>query len=430
MLININPESWCSMTSVADEGQSQPELITAAEAARRLGIRPATLYAYVSRGLIPSRRISGARGSWFDPAQVEALAHDRSRAARTGLSLTITTALTRIDGRSLSYRGHDAVELSHRESFEAVASLLWTGQLRHEPFEVSADTLRAARRATRWLSGDARLADRLALVAPAAASADPLRFDLSESAVASVGRVLIATMVHSLPPRSDTAAPVLSVRGGPRVASSIAGRLWTRLSPGPAPEDAASVLNGFLVMLADHELATSTLAARVAASTRANPYATVSAALGALDGPLHGSASEDVHRLLAEAAGPRGATAAVADCLRRGRTVPGFGHALYADGDPRGAAGLDLLRRLGHESSTRPRLRVVDEVLASVGARTPASPNSDFSLGALAFVAAMSSDAGEAIFAIARTAGWIAHTLEEYNEPPLRFRARASYSGP
>jgi citrate synthase len=429
MLININWE-WCSIGGMADDGRSEPKLITAAEAARRLGVRPATLYAYVSRGLIRSRRISGARGSWFDPAQVEALAQGGSRAARSGLNLTITTALTRIDGRSLSYRGHDAVELSHRASFEAVASLLWTGQLHHEPFEVSGDILKAARQATRWLTGAARLADRLVLVTAAAASADPLRFDLSEPAVASVGRVLIATMVDSLPPRSDAPAASLSVEDGSRVESSIAGRLWTRLSPGPAPEDAAFVLNGFLVMLADHELATSTLAARVAASTRANPYATVGAALGALDGPLHGSASEDVHRLFADAAGPRGATAAVADGLRRGRSVPGFGHVLYPDGDPRGAAGLDLLRRIGHDSSTRRRLRVVDEVLASVGARTPTSPNSDFSLGALAFVAAMPSDAGEAIFAIARTAGWIAHTLEEYSEPPLRFRARATYSGP
>jgi citrate synthase len=120
----------------------------------------------------------------------------------------------------------------------------------------------------------------------------------------------------------------------------------------------------------------------------------------------------------------------VADHLRRGRTVAGFGHPLYPDGDPRGAAGLELVRRLGQDAARRRRLRVVDEVLASVGARTPASPNCDFSLGALAFVASMPFDAGEAIFAIARTAGWIAHTLEEYGEAPLRFRARASYTGP
>jgi citrate synthase len=408
-------------------------LITAAEAAMRLGVRPATLYAYVSRGLVQSRRLPGSRGSWFDPAQIEALAQGRGRPARAGAAgahLTIATAVTGIDGRSLSYRGHDAVGLSRRASFEAVASLLWTGELQHETFEPSAAVARAALQATHWMAADSRLADRLALIVPAAASADPLRFDLSPPAVTSAGRVLIATMVDCLPAKSEAQPQALDLGDGPPVGSSVAGRLWTRLSPAPAPARAAVVLNGVMVMLADHELATSTLAARVAASTRANPYASVTAALGALDGPLHGSASEDVHRLLTEAAGRRGAAGAVGDRLRAGRTVPGFGHPLYAEGDPRGAAGLELVGRLGRDPSPRRRLRVVDEVLTSVVTRTPAAPNSDFALGALAFVAGMASDAGEAIFAIARTAGWLAHILEEYGEQPLRFRARASYTGP
>ena len=130
------------------------------------------------------------------------------------------------------------------------------------------------------------------------------------------------------------------------------------------------------------------------------------------------------------ASGPSGATAAVADRLRRGQRLPGFGHPLYPGGDPRGAAGLDLLRLLATDPGVRSRLQVVDEVKASVTARTPGSPNVDYSLGALAFVAGMAADAGEAIFAIARTAGWIAHALEEYGEAPLRYRVRAFFTGP
>jgi citrate synthase len=348
--------------------------------------------------------------------------------ANGGLDLAIPTALTRIDDAGLSYRGRDVLELSQRASFESVASLLWTGQLHHQRFDVPRDIVRAARRATAWLPPEARLADRLALIVTAAASADRLRFDLSPPAVVASGRLLIGAMVEGLPGLSRSDPPPLILSDRTAVDPSIAARLWARLSAEPANEGAA-VLNGFLVLLADHELATSTVAARVAASTRANPYAAVAAALGTLDGPLHGTVSEEVHALLTRATGPGGSGGAVSDWLRRDQRVPGFGHTLYANGDPRARAALPLLRRLGGDPGARRRLQVVEQVRRAVSARTPASPNSDFCLGALAFVAAMPADAGEAIFAIARTAGWVAHVLEEYGEAPLRFRARAIYSG-
>ncbi len=405
------------------------ELIPAAEAADRLGVRPATLYAYVSRGAVRSHRLPGSRGTWFDPAEIAAL-KEGGRTRRSGPDLTIASAVTHIDGRTLTYRGRDAIALSLAASFETAASLLWTGELRHEPFEAPKPTGRAVHQATRWLGPDARLVDRLVLVVVAAATADPFRFDLSTPAVCSVGRMLIAAMVDSLPVAGDSDEPSLQIDDGASIGRSIAGRLWTRLVPGRPPEHAATVLNGFLVLLADHELATSTLAARVAASTRANPYATVTAALGALDGPLHGTVSEEVHALLVEASGPSGPTAAVADRLRRGHHIPGFGHPLYRDGDPRGVAGLSLIRLLVADPRARQRLQAVDDVVAAVNARAPAAPNSDFGLGALAFVAGMPADSGEAIFAIARTAGWVAHVIEEYGEAPLRYRVRALYTGP
>jgi citrate synthase len=402
-------------------------LMTTAEAAIALGVKPATLYAYVSRGVLRSHRLRGRRGSWFDPAEIDAIAGGRGRPSG-GLDLAITTGLTRIDDAGLSYRGRDVLELSQRASFESVASLLWTGQLHHLRFDVPRDIARAARRATAWLPPGARLADRLALIVTAAASADRLRFDLSPPAVAASGRLLIGAMVEGLPRLSRSDPPPLVLPDSTAVDPSIAARLWARLSAEPADEG-ATVLNGFLVLLADHELATSTVAARVAASTRANPYAAVAAALGTLDGPLHGTVSEDVHALLTRATGPGGSGAAVSDWLRRDQRVPGFGHTLYANGDPRARGALPLLRRLGRDPGARRRLQVVEQVRRAVSARTPASPNSDFCLGALAFVAAMPADAGEAIVAIARTAGWVAHVLEEYREAPLRFRARAIYSG-
>jgi citrate synthase len=402
-------------------------LMTTAEASLALGVKPATLYAYVSRGVLRSHRLRGRRGSWFDPAEIDAMAGGRGHPGGA-LDLAITTGLTRMGDTGLSYRGRDVLDLSERASFESVASLLWSGQLEHQRFDVSRDILRAARRATAWLPPEARLADRLALIVTAAASADRLRFDLSPPAVAACGRLLIGTMVEGLPRLSRSDPPPLVLSDGTAVEWSIGARLWTQLSAEPAVGGAA-VLNAFLVLLADHELATSTVAARVAASTRANPYAAVTAALGTLDGPLHGTVSEDVHALLTRAAGPSGPAGAVSEWLRREQRLPGFGHPLYTRGDPRARAALPLLRRLGRASAVRRRLQVVEQVRRAASARAPAAPNSDFCLGALAFVAAMPPDAGEAIFAIARTAGWVAHVLEEYGEAPLRFRARAIYSG-
>jgi citrate synthase len=145
--------------------------------------------------------------------------------------------------------------------------------------------------------------------------------------------------------------------------------------------------------------------------------------------------------LLEEAARVGGPMAAVGSWLRQGRTLPGFGHPLYDGADPRGAAMLELVGSLtagpSGGATTGPsgglvageRWEVVTGVISAAARHTPARPNSDFGLGALAFVTAMPADAGAAIFAIARAAGWIAHAIEEYRETPLRLRGRALYTG-
>jgi citrate synthase len=161
----------------------------------------------------------------------------------------------------------------------------------------------------------------------------------------------------------------------------------------------------------------------VAASTRANPYGVIAAGFGALDGPLHGTVSELVHAILVDAE-RSGADAAVSRRLRHGDRLPGFGHPLYPDGDPRAPVLLDLLRD-GDDGVDWGRMAVAEEVLDAVVGRTGSAPNSDFSLGVLAFAGGMDADAGEAVFAIARCAGWLAHAIEEYAEAPLRFRLRA-----
>jgi citrate synthase len=187
-----------------------------------------------------------------------------------------------------------------------------------------------------------------------------------------------------------------------------------------------AVINAAMVLLADHDLAASTFGVRVAASTRAEPGAAVVAGLGVLSGPLHGSASR-VARHMFERASEIGAARAVGEILAAGQRIPGFGHSIYVDTDPRAVVLLDLLRRAGGRTRA---MDIVDDVLAAVNERIEQHANVDFALGALGLVTQMPLDGGEVIMSVARIAGWLAHAIEEYAETPLRFRPRASYIGP
>jgi citrate synthase len=396
--------------------------LDATEAAARLGVKRQTLYAYVSRGQLRSRPSPGGRGSVFDADEVDALLR-RSRVGREAAQeLTIATAISSIADGELRYRGRLVPELASTEPFESVASLLWTGELAWRPCGSVAASLAAVEAVGRAVPLSARLIDRIRLATDAAAVADPLRFELAAASVTTCGRALIGVLVDGLERRSRRRRAVpLVLPGHAPHPDAVATRLWPRLSPLPATEATVRALNGTLVLCADHELATSTFAVRVAASTRANPYAALAAGLGALDGPLHGTVSELVHRLLADAERD-GVDAAVARRLRHGDRLPGFGHPLYPGGDPRAPALLELLEADGFDATRRD---VAVAVLDAVVGRTGATPNSDFGLGSLAFAGRMTPDAGEAMFAIGRCAGWLAHALEEYAEAPLRFRLRA-----
>jgi citrate synthase len=396
--------------------------LSADEAARRLGVKRQTLYAYVSRGSLKSRPAASGRGSEFDADEVDALLR-RSRAGREAAQeLTISTAVTALDDGVLRYRGREVPRLAASEPFEAVATYLWTGALAWQPCVPSPPALVAVEGLRDAVPPGARLIDRLRLITDMAAIADPLRFDLTPASVVACGRSLLGVLVDGLS-SSRRRRVSLALPDQPPRADALATRLWPRLSTRTARPGGVRALNGALVLAADHELATSTFAARLAASTRANPYAVVATGLGALDGPLHGTASELVHAILADAEG-EGADAAVSRRLRHGDRLPGFGHPLYPDGDPRATALMALLHDAG-DAFDATRLAVAGEVLAAVVGRTGLAPNSDFALGAMAFAGGMAPDAGEAVFAIARCAGWLAHALEEYAEAPLRFRIRA-----
>ncbi len=411
--------------------------LSAKDAAARLGVKVETLYAYVSRGMLDRRRAVDGRTSLFDAADVDALARRHSRASERGaLEVVVDTKLTAIDGHRLRYRSLDAVELSRTKPFEWVAEWLWLGdpELPGPPDAPWASSIKSADLIANEVAGlptSATAGDRLRVAAAVAGATHSLRHDLRPTGVAHSGRRLIATMVDSLPLRQRHKVPALDLPDLAPAPDALAVRLWPRLGPRRGTAHLVRTLNAALVLLADHELAASTLAARVAASTRADPYAVVSSGLGVLSGSLHGTASVPVQRLLAEVAAVDVSDldvvgSVVSDHLRHRSEVPGFGHPLYPDGDPRAAALLDLVRSPEVDPD---RLAVVEAVLTVMTEGAPVPPNVDFGLAALAHVAGCDLGAGEAIFAVARSAGWIAHAIEEYAEPGNRFRVRARYVG-
>jgi citrate synthase len=278
--------------------------------------------------------------------------------------------------------------------------------------------LKVAVNAVKALPAASGAIERLCVAASALCAVHPLRVDLGSASVVAHARALFATYPKVLPRLASEPRA-----GG---AHSFAAGLFSCLSRLRPTSARVALLNSALVLLADHELATSTLAARVAASTRADPFAVVLAGLGAVSGPLHGRAPVLAHRMLIEAE-TLGAEQAVAQTLSTLERLPGFWkHPVYRGVDPRSAA---ILPKLEGVMRAAQRERVA-EVIQAGKASAGTEPNVDFALAAVCYALEMPLGASEAIFAVARSAGFIAHALEEYGEQPLRFRARSIYLGP
>lgn len=392
--------------------------LTAEQAAARLSVKIETLYAYASRGLVHSERVPGGRRTRYRRADVERLAMRAGRGGRAGaLEIVVETELTLLEpAGALYYRGWDVADAARTARFEEVASWLWTGVRSREPFVAAKESVTAVASISSARS-EASPLDRVRAAVLAMRGADPLRDDRRPAAVAAAGRSMIAGVLHAVPllghePRGLT--------------PSVAARLWPRVTPRPPSAARVRQLETALVLLADHELAASTLAARVAASTWADPYLVVTAGLAALGGPLHGGSAEECRAILREVSDGRlSAAEAVGARLRAGQYIAGFGHSVYLERDPRAEVLIEMT------SGARPSgaARAGHEVLATMRARDLPFANVDFGLALLAETHEMMEGATEVIFAVARIAGWLAHAVEEYQHR-LRFRPRAAYIGP
>lgn len=372
--------------------------LTAKQASQKLGVSLSTLYAYVSRGLIRSEPDTIKRRRKYRSEDVEVLLARKSQKAtgEEGLAGALNwgepicdSQLTLIQDGELYYRGQSVSELSRSATFEEVISLLWEGYDTAPSLEASELPLSLH---------NLKPLERFALALPWYATQDKRALDLRPEAVRRTGARILRALFSTLAPFQETRS----------LAAHLAEAWGCR---------EVSVLNSALILCADHEFNVSAFTARCVASAGASPYAVVSSGLSALSGFRHGAYTYRVEGLFREAEA-LGAEEAVQSYLRRGMELPGFGHQLYPEGDPRGR---DLLALLEPNSSF---LELVGTANTLLGSR----PNIDFALVALARTLDLPSGASLAIFSLGRCAGWIAHALEQYETGQL-IRPRARYTG-
>ncbi|TWG92857.1 citrate synthase [Luteimonas sp. J16] len=428
------------------------DLIPAREACALLGISPATLYAYVSRGLVESRPGPDHRSRLYLRRDIERLAQRKQagRGAARGAAQSLDrglpvmeTAISLIRPDSPYYRGRAAVAMVREGStLEDAARLLWDcGD--SDPFDpppargwparvapiagdapcLSFGGLSKVHRACGWRVGWAFVP-----VAPIAgdASLPPLKRAMaaipllavderdSLNAAPATRRRIAATLLR------QNAALLVGASPDARPVHRLLADAWR-----PGDEAFADLVRAALVLCADHELNVSAFAARVVASTGAHLHGTVCAGLAALSGPRHGGATARAYALLADAAAAGSPAAHVDERWHRGDELPGFHHVLYPDGDPRGAEVLAMLRRY---RAGDPRMAHVEAVVEAAARTSGRLPNIDGMLAAICYVHQLPPAPALVMFAAGRLAGWLAHAQEQQAAGRL-IRPRARYNG-
>lgn len=400
--------------------------MTAAEAVERLGIKRATLYAYVSRGKVRGRADGKGRRRRYLLADLERLAARRD--ARSGHGAVaagalrwgepvLDSAITSIDAGGPRYRGVPALTLARDgESYEEVADRLF--DVAPEPWARARPELPAARVAALAPSSGGPLGS-LALALDVAAMHDVSRFDGGrEASLAQARRIVRGLACWLALPRGVAAVEAAGNK------ASIAKAVLSALG-GPRTRAARVAVDRALILCADHELNPSTFTCRVAAAAGANLYGCVRAALATLAGTGHGGLVLRVEAFIGAIAQPEDVTGAVREQLREGRGVPGFGHRLYPAGDPRTPPLLELATELAPRNRGVRKVRALIDTMDLVdGAR----PSLEIGLVALAYALRLPPGAALGIFAVSRSAGWLAHAMEQ-REAGFLLRPRARYVG-
>ena len=388
---------------------SEPLYLSAAEASNELSVSPATLYAYVSRGLIRSEPVADSRAKRYRADDVRSLKDRRGAGTRVaeGEATVLDSAISTLTEQGSYYRGVSAVTLAENATLEQAATLLWDVDA-IDPFSadnmpVMSPAMTAVAAAT---ANEPPLARAIAVLA-LASDADPRAFNRSREGRAQIGARVMRLM----------AAAVLGTAPSPQLIHRQVAAAW---SPGNGA--AQELIRRALVLLADHELNPSTFTLRCAASTGLNLYDATIAGLAALKGPRHGGAGPLSAHLVADLA-DGDLSGKIRERVSLGERIAGFGHSVYKHGDPRAD---DLLGRLAEAGFDR---KLAIDAPALIHEATGLYPNIDYALAVLVRGLGLPIGHELALFAIARTAGWVAHGIEQLQSGQL-IRPRARYTGP
>jgi citrate synthase len=395
--------------------------LSAKEAAKELNITQDTLYAYVSRGLLRSEVTEG-RIKRYLAEDIRRLKERKERrrnpdvVAEGALHLgapVMESAITLLADQRFYYRGRDALVLATTCSIEQVAFLIWTGELlpgRVPLFDGLAASLSPLCASMLAQMAGLPIVEIFQALLSLAAAEDVTAYDLRASAIVQTGARIL---------RMLTTAATGEAPGAQSIAETLQ-QGWI-----PTEPRASTLLNAALILCADHELNVTTFTARCVASAGATPYAVVIAGLAALSGYKHAGASERVEAFLQEAGTPGGVRSAMQSRLRRGEPIPGFGHPLYPDGDPRGRLLLDLITEFSPDT---PSVELAHTAIAEARDLLGEEPNIDFAMVTLVRALHLSRDGAITLRALGRTIGWIGHAIEQYGVNQL-IRPRARYTG-
>jgi citrate synthase len=390
----------------------EPLYLTARDAATELSVSPATLYAYVSRGLIRSEPGETPRSRRYRADDVRSLKNRRAPMVEgQGLKAAdlpvMDSAVSTITEDGPIYRGVRATTLAQNATFEQCATLLWDSKSADPFAKTNLPVISPAMRAIVAATQGAPPIDRAVAVLSQAAEADPRAYNSVAEGRAATGARILRLAVAVMAGTEPSAEPL----------HKQIARAWS-----PKHKHAEDLIRRALVLLADHELNASTFTVRCAASTGISLYDAVIAGLVALKGPRHGGvgplASKLVDVLLAG-----DIAAIVRERVALGERFPGFGHMVYRDSDPRATSLFGALLKSGIDK------RLAVEIPQAVMEATGVFVNCDYALTVMRRTLEMPEGSETTLFAMARVAGWIAHATEQLDSRKL-IRPRARYIGP
>ncbi len=340
-----------------------------------------------------------------------------------------------IDGEAgvLSYQGYNIHTLADNATFEEVVFLLWNGRL---PSRSELEDLKAALVANRPIPlpvidflgrvPQANPMDVLRTAVSALSLYDPMAGDNSVEANTRKAERLMAqtaTILTTFDRLRNEKAPV---PGDPKL--GFAGNFLYTLTGNKPDEVMERAFDVALILHADHEFNASTFAARVTAATLSDMYSAVTSAIGALKGPLHGGANQEVIRLLLDAGSTSQALKLVRDRLGLKAKVPGFGHRVYHAEDPRATHLRVLSEELGRRTGHQALFETSREIERTVKEQKGLNANVDFYSASTYYSLGIPVDMFTPVFAVSRMSGWTAHVMEQYRNNRL-IRPRADYKG-